>query len=83
MFYFYGMKKQGLKNAEYIVVTGATQNNLKNVDVKLPLNKLIVITGVSGSAKIIAPRKMVVPGSLVEIIAVRLGPIKFTPITKR
>ena len=34
-----------------ITITGAKQNNLKGFSVSLPLNKLIVITGVSGSGK--------------------------------
>ena len=34
-----------------IIVRGARQNNLKNVDVDLPTNELIVVTGVSGSGK--------------------------------
>lgn len=36
---------------DYIVIEGAKQNNLKNLSLKLPLRKLIVITGVSGSGK--------------------------------
>jgi len=36
---------------EYIEVTGARVHNLKNVDVRIPRNKLVVITGVSGSGK--------------------------------
>ncbi len=35
----------------YIEIIGASQNNLKNISVKLPLNVLLVITGVSGSGK--------------------------------
>lgn len=35
----------------YIEVNGATENNLKNLTVKFPLNVLTVITGVSGSGK--------------------------------
>ncbi|MBS0367417.1 MAG: excinuclease ABC subunit A [Proteobacteria bacterium] len=34
-----------------IAVRGARQNNLKNLDLDLPLNELIVVTGVSGSGK--------------------------------
>jgi len=34
-----------------IIVKGARQNNLKNLDITLPTNELIVITGVSGSGK--------------------------------
>ena len=37
--------------SEYIEIKGARVNNLKNVDVKLPRDKFIVITGVSGSGK--------------------------------
>ena len=34
-----------------IVIKGAREHNLKNIDVKLPRDSLIVITGVSGSGK--------------------------------
>ena len=34
-----------------IIVKGARENNLKNIDVEIPKNKLVVITGVSGSGK--------------------------------
>jgi excinuclease ABC subunit A len=34
-----------------IVVRGARQNNLRNLDIDLPLNQLLVVTGVSGSGK--------------------------------
>ncbi len=36
---------------EYIVLKGARQHNLKNIDVSIPKNKLVVVTGVSGSGK--------------------------------
>ena len=36
---------------DYIVVKGAKVNNLKNIDVKIPRDKLVVITGLSGSGK--------------------------------
>jgi len=34
-----------------IIIKGARQNNLKNIDVIIPRNKLVVITGISGSGK--------------------------------
>ncbi len=36
---------------DFIVVKGAKENNLKNIDVKIPRNKLVVFTGLSGSGK--------------------------------
>lgn len=36
---------------DMIIVKGARQNNLKNVDVSIPRNKLVVFTGLSGSGK--------------------------------
>jgi excinuclease ABC subunit A len=36
---------------DYIYVKGAREHNLKNIDVKIPRNKLVVITGLSGSGK--------------------------------
>ena len=35
----------------YIKVRGARQHNLKNIDLDIPKNKLVVLTGVSGSGK--------------------------------
>ena len=37
--------------SKFIEVTGARVHNLKNIDVEIPRNKLVVITGVSGSGK--------------------------------
>lgn len=36
---------------EYIHVKGARENNLKNIDVQIPRNELVVLTGLSGSGK--------------------------------
>jgi excinuclease ABC subunit A len=44
-----GQRRNG--NGKSIELKGVTGNNLKNVSVKLPLGKLIVVTGVSGSGK--------------------------------
>ena len=34
-----------------IIIKGAREHNLKNVDLEIPRNKLVVFTGVSGSGK--------------------------------
>jgi excinuclease ABC subunit A len=44
-------KERRSGNGKHILVRGARQNNLKNIDVKIPLGKLVCITGVSGSGK--------------------------------
>ena len=38
-------------NGQFIKITGAAQNNLKNIDVEIPLGKFTCVTGVSGSGK--------------------------------
>ena len=43
--------KDELLEQEYIEIVGAAVHNLKQVDVRIPRNKLVVITGVSGSGK--------------------------------
>ncbi|MFA7285644.1 MAG: excinuclease ABC subunit UvrA [Candidatus Paceibacterota bacterium] len=45
------MAKKENKNIEEIVVKGARTHNLKNISVVMPRNKMVVITGVSGSGK--------------------------------
>ncbi|MFZ5800568.1 MAG: excinuclease ABC subunit UvrA, partial [Candidatus Omnitrophota bacterium] len=39
------------ENNDYLVIRGAREHNLKNIDLKIPRNKLVVITGLSGSGK--------------------------------
>ena len=45
------MNVETLDPRAYIIIKGAKENNLKNVDIALPRNKFIVVTGVSGSGK--------------------------------
>ncbi len=40
-----------MANSDKIIIRGARQHNLKNIDLDLPRNKLIVMTGLSGSGK--------------------------------
>ena len=39
------------KSLKEIVIKGARQHNLKNIDVRIPRDKLVVVTGLSGSGK--------------------------------
>ena len=43
--------KRRLGNGEELVIKGARQNNLKDIDAHIPLGKFVCITGVSGSGK--------------------------------
>ena len=38
-------------NNDWLRIKGARENNLKNIDLDIPKNKLVVMTGVSGSGK--------------------------------
>ena len=55
--YLSGKKKIALPekrrsgNGKYLIVRGAKEHNLKNIDVKIPLGEFICVTGVSGSGK--------------------------------
>ena len=55
-------------NGNYIKITGARQNNLKNVDVEIPLGKFVCVTGVSGSGK-----SSLVNGILYPVLAEKLN----------
>lgn len=56
-------KKRRKGSGEFLLVRGAAENNLKSVDVKIPLGKFVCITGVSGSGK---------SSFMVEILSKRL-----------
>lgn len=49
--FFRNNKNEKVEHTKGIVVKGARQNNLKNIDITIPYNKITVITGVSGSGK--------------------------------
>ncbi|NCC70457.1 excinuclease ABC subunit UvrA [bacterium] len=44
-------QKRREKSDKFIEILGATEHNLKNIDVKIPLEKFVCFTGVSGSGK--------------------------------
>lgn len=45
------VRQNGVEMLEKIVIKGARQHNLKNLNLEIPKNKFVVITGVSGSGK--------------------------------
>lgn len=63
-----------------ISITGARQNNLKNIDVSFQLNAFTAVTGVSGSGKSTLVRKILYPALLREIGGYGEKPGQFTEI---
>ena len=45
------LKKDSKPNGKWLEIIGANENNLKNMDVKIPLGVFTCVTGVSGSGK--------------------------------
>jgi excinuclease ABC subunit A len=45
------VNRRDWRQSKYIQITGASEHNLKNIDLKFPLGTLICVTGVSGSGK--------------------------------
>lgn len=73
-------KQRRMGNGKYLVLKGATGNNLKSVDLKLPLGSFICVTGVSGSGK-----SSLINGTLYPLLAQRFyralqEPLPYTSI---
>lgn len=71
-------KRRTSKNK--ISITGARQNNLKNIDVTFPLNIFTAVTGVSGSGKSTLVKKILYPALLREIGGYGEKPGQFSEI---
>ncbi|WP_410005076.1 excinuclease ABC subunit UvrA [Aequorivita nionensis] len=71
-------KRRTSKNK--VSITGARQNNLKNIDVTFPLNIFTAVTGVSGSGKSTLVKKILYPALLREIGGYGEKPGQFSEI---
>jgi excinuclease ABC subunit A len=72
-------KRKTTKN--FIEIFGARENNLKNINVKMPLGLLTVVTGVSGSGKSTLVKKILYPALLREMGIYADKPGDFTRLT--
>ena len=73
-------KKRRISKSK-IKITGARQNNLKNVDATFPLNVFTAVTGVSGSGKSTLVKKILYPALLREVGGYGEKPGQFSEIT--
>ncbi len=71
-------KRRTSKNK--VTISGARQNNLKNIDVTFPLNVFTAVTGVSGSGKSTLVKKILYPALLREIGGYGEKPGQFSEI---
>lgn len=63
----YDIKSDEVKNYQGLILKGAKTNNLKNVDVSVPLSKFICVIGVSGSGKSSLISKTLYPAVMKEL----------------
>ena len=68
-------------NGKQLTILGAKQNNLKNIDVKIPLGKFICVTGVSGSGKSSLINEILYKHLARELNRAKTTPGKFKEIT--
>ena len=74
------LPKKRRKSNNKISIYGATENNLKNVDVSFPLNNLVCVTGVSGSGKSTIVKDILFPAVQKELELIGNVQSKFAKI---
>src|SRR5574344_79848 len=67
-------------NKKYLEIKGASENNLKNINVKFPLGKFICVTGVSGSGKSSLINEILYKALMVKVYNSKLKPGKYKEI---
>ena len=65
----------------YLIVKGAAEHNLKNIDVKIPLGKFVVLSGVSGSGKSTLMNDILSRALSQEFHGARMAPGQYKSIT--
>ncbi|MCX5690460.1 MAG: excinuclease ABC subunit UvrA, partial [Planctomycetota bacterium] len=73
-------KRRKLSEKNAIIIKGASENNLKKVDVALPLGGLVCVTGVSGSGKSTLVNDILLNAARVHLLGARLKPGAHTSI---
>ncbi|MCI9110394.1 MAG: excinuclease ABC subunit UvrA [Bacilli bacterium] len=67
-------------NKKYLEIKGASENNLKNINIKLPLGKFVCVTGVSGSGKSTLINEILYKAVSNNLYRVKTKPGKFKSI---
>ena len=70
-------KKRRKGNGKFLTVRGAAENNLKNIDVTIPLGAMTCVTGVSGSGKSSLVNMVIYKALAAELSRMKIKPGKF------
>ena len=72
--------KRRKPNGKYLTIKGANANNLKDIDVKIPLGLFVVVSGVSGSGKSTLINDILYQALAVKLTGARLRPSEYKSI---